>query len=53
MENETRTDCEQGLHRWSRLYKRLGGGMKAMCNKCGLIAVAKGDGWEIVEKKRR
>jgi len=52
MENEPRTDCEQGLHSWSRLHKRMGGGMKAMCNKCGQIAVARGSEWELVPTKK-
>lgn len=53
MENETRTltDCEQGSHRWTKLYGRVkNGGTKRMCNKCGAMEVMARDGWELVER---
>lgn len=52
MENEPRTstDCEQGIHRWSRLYA-CASGTKAVCRECGLKAVVHGDEWELVPKK--
>lgn len=51
MENETRTDCEQGLHRWGKLYV-CRSGPKRVCGECGQIAATNAyDEWILVAKK--
>lgn len=53
MENETRTipDCEQGLHRWGKLYM-CRSGPKRVCVVCGQVAVADAfDEWILAPRK--